>query len=113
MCLPAIPIRYTTPILLLTLDLFRSKHPTSSGNPLNYYTFGIGSLNQEGVKGMAHTAKDKGRLLNRVRRIKGQITAIERALDGDQECSKEPQTIAACRGAINGLMAEVLEGHVR
>jgi FrmR/RcnR family transcriptional regulator, repressor of frmRAB operon len=62
---------------------------------------------------MAHTTKDKEKLLNRVRRIKGQITAIEKALDGDQECSKVLQTIAACRGAINGLMAEVMEGHVR
>jgi DNA-binding FrmR family transcriptional regulator len=63
---------------------------------------------------MAHTTKDKEKLLNRIRRIKGQITAIEKALDDDQECSKVLQTIAACRGAIiNGLMAEVLEGHVR
>ncbi|OLB27375.1 MAG: transcriptional regulator [Acidobacteria bacterium] len=62
---------------------------------------------------MAHTTKDKEKLLNRVRRIKGQIGAIEKALDDDQECSKVLQTIAACRGAINGLMAEVLEGHVR
>jgi FrmR/RcnR family transcriptional regulator, repressor of frmRAB operon len=62
---------------------------------------------------MAHTTKDKEKLLNRVRRIKGQISAIEKALDDDQECSKVLQTIAACRGAINGLMAEVMEGHVR
>jgi DNA-binding FrmR family transcriptional regulator len=62
---------------------------------------------------MAHTTKDKEKLLNRVRRIKGQISAIEKALDEDQECSKVLQTIAACRGAMNGLMAEVMEGHVR
>ena len=62
---------------------------------------------------MAHTSKDKERLLNRVRRIKGQINGIEKALEDDAECSKVLQTIAACRGAINGLMAEVLEGHVR
>ncbi|HYL85106.1 MAG TPA: metal/formaldehyde-sensitive transcriptional repressor [Candidatus Angelobacter sp.] len=62
---------------------------------------------------MGHTTKDKQKLLQRIRRIKGQITAIERALDADEECSKVLQTIAACRGAINGLMAEVLEGHVR
>jgi DNA-binding FrmR family transcriptional regulator len=53
------------------------------------------------------------KLLNRVRRIKGQIRAIEKALDGDQECSKVLQTIAACRGTSNGLMAEVMEGPVR
>jgi DNA-binding FrmR family transcriptional regulator len=62
---------------------------------------------------MAHTTKDRERLLNRVRRIKGQINAIEKALEDNEECSKVLQTIAACRGAINGLMAEVLEGHVR
>jgi DNA-binding FrmR family transcriptional regulator len=58
---------------------------------------------------MAHTTKDKEKLMNRVRRIKGQIEAIEKALDEDQECSKVLQTIAASRG----LMAEVMEGHVR
>ena len=62
---------------------------------------------------MAHITKDKEKLLHRIRRIKGQINAIEKALDGEEECSKVLQTIAACRGAINGLMAEVLEGHVR
>ena len=62
---------------------------------------------------MAHTKKDKEKLLNRVNRIKGQLNAIEKALEGDEDCSRVLQTIAACRGAINGLMAEVLEGHVR
>ena len=62
---------------------------------------------------MAHITKDREKLLNRIRRIKGQITAVEKAVDANEECSKVLQTIAACRGAINGLMAEVLEGHVR
>jgi len=62
---------------------------------------------------LGHTTKDKERLLNRVRRIQGQIAGVEKALEADEECSKVLQTIAACRGAINGLMAEVLEGHVR
>jgi FrmR/RcnR family transcriptional regulator, repressor of frmRAB operon len=62
---------------------------------------------------MAHTTKDKEKLLNRISRIKGQINAIEKALDSNDDCSKVLQTIAACRGAINGLMAEVLEGLVR
>ena len=62
---------------------------------------------------MAHTTKDKERLLNRVRRIKGQMNGIEKALQDNEDCSRVLQTIAACRGAINGLMAEVLEGHVR
>jgi DNA-binding FrmR family transcriptional regulator len=62
---------------------------------------------------MAHTTKKREKLLNRVRRIKGQVNGIEQALEADEDCSKVLQTIAACRGAINGLMAEVLEGHVR
>ncbi len=61
---------------------------------------------------MAHTVKDKDNLLLRVRRIRGQIDAIERALDSEQECSGVLQLMAACRGALNGLMAEVIEGHV-
>jgi DNA-binding FrmR family transcriptional regulator len=59
------------------------------------------------------TTKDKVRLLSRVRRIREQVEAIERALDADQECSSVLQLMAACCGALNGLMAEVLEGHVR
>ena len=62
---------------------------------------------------MAHTTKDKARRLSRVRRIRGQVEAIERALDGEHECSSVLQLMAACRGALNGLMAEVLEGHIR
>lgn len=63
---------------------------------------------------MAHTQKDKKKLLNRVRRIRGQIDAIERALEEDlEECSSVLQTIASCRGAINGLMGEIIEGHIR
>jgi FrmR/RcnR family transcriptional regulator, repressor of frmRAB operon len=62
---------------------------------------------------MAHTIRDKTKLLNRVRRIRGQVDAIEKALLAEQDCSAILQTIAACRGAINGLMAEIMEGHVR
>ena len=62
---------------------------------------------------MAHTTKDKKKLLGRVRRIRGQVEAIERAIDTKQECFSVLQLMAACRGALNGLMAEVMEGHVR
>ena len=62
---------------------------------------------------MAHTIRDKKKLLNRVRRISGQLAAVEKALAEDQDCSAILMTIAACRGAINGLMAEVIEGHIR
>lgn len=62
---------------------------------------------------MPHTIQGKQRLLARVRRIKGQAEALETALEKETECSAVLQQIAAIRGAINGLMAEVLEGHIR
>ncbi|RRS04495.1 metal/formaldehyde-sensitive transcriptional repressor [Aquabacterium soli] len=62
---------------------------------------------------MAHTATGKNRLITRVRRIKGQADALERALAEEGECLAVLQQIAAIRGAVNGLMTEVLEGHVR
>jgi DNA-binding FrmR family transcriptional regulator len=62
---------------------------------------------------VSHTTKDKKKLLSRIRRIKGQSEAIERALEGDGECEEILQLVASCRGALNGLMAELIEGHVR
>lgn len=62
---------------------------------------------------MAHTIRDKKKLLNRLRRIRGQVEAIERLVEQEEDCSAILQTIAACRGAVNGLMAEVIEGHIR
>jgi DNA-binding FrmR family transcriptional regulator len=61
---------------------------------------------------VSHTITDKKRLINRVRRIRGQIEGIEKALEDEKDCSSVLQDIAACRGAINGLMSEVLEGHI-
>ena len=62
---------------------------------------------------MAHTVRDKQQLINRVRRIRGQLDAVEKALNEELECSAILQTLAACRGAINGLVGEVIEGHIR
>lgn len=61
---------------------------------------------------MAHTTRDKEKLLVRVRRIRGQIEAIERSLKEERECTELLQLVAACRGALNGLMAELVEGHI-
>lgn len=61
---------------------------------------------------MSHTIKDK-KILTRVRRIKGQAEAIEKAIEKGIECSAILQQIAAVRGAVNGLMTEVLEGYIR
>jgi FrmR/RcnR family transcriptional regulator, repressor of frmRAB operon len=62
---------------------------------------------------MAHTTEEKKKLLNRVRRIRGQVEAIERTLDQEAECSEVLHNISACRGAMDALMAEVIEGHIR
>jgi DNA-binding FrmR family transcriptional regulator len=61
----------------------------------------------------ARPLRDQRELVNRVRRLRGQVDAIERALAGEASCSDLLQRITAARGAINGLMAEVLEEHVR
>jgi DNA-binding FrmR family transcriptional regulator len=62
---------------------------------------------------MSHTIQEKTKLLNRVRRIRGQVDAIERALETEASCGDVMQRITSCRGAINGLLAEVVEDHIR
>ncbi len=59
-----------------------------------------------------HTIKDKAKLLTRVRRIQGQAAALEKQLDQEGDCTAVLQQIAAIRGAVNGLMAAVIEGHL-
>ena len=43
----------------------------------------------------------------------GQVGAIEKTLDQEAECSDVLHNISACRGAMDSLMAEVIEGHIR
>jgi DNA-binding FrmR family transcriptional regulator len=62
---------------------------------------------------VSHTKSEKVKLLNRVRRVRGQIEALERALESEQGCAAVLHLIVAARGAINGLMAEVIEDHIR
>ena len=62
---------------------------------------------------MTHTIREKQKLLARVRRLRGQIEAIERALEGEAGCEQVMHLIAGARGAMAGLMAEVVEDHVR
>lgn len=62
---------------------------------------------------MGHIASNRDDLLKRVKRIAGQIQAIERALEGDHDCAKTLHLVAATRGAINGLMDEIIENHAR
>jgi DNA-binding FrmR family transcriptional regulator len=60
-----------------------------------------------------HTIREKAKLLARVRRIRGQVEAAERALESEKGCAEVLHLIAAARGAINSLMVEVLEDHIR
>lgn len=60
-----------------------------------------------------HTLRDQNKLINRVRRLRGQVDAVERALAANASCSEIIQRVTAARGAIDGLMAQLLEEHVR
>lgn len=62
---------------------------------------------------MTHTIRSKQKLLARVRRLRGQVEAIERALEGEAGCEQVMHLLAGARGAMAGLMAEVVEDHVR
>ncbi len=62
---------------------------------------------------MSHLLTNKAKLISRVRKIRGQVDAIEKALNAERECSAMLQMISACRCAINGLMSEVMEGHIQ
>lgn len=61
---------------------------------------------------MSHTVRDKKKLLARVNRIRGQLNGIERALESEQGCIEVLRQITSCRGAMNGLLAVVLEEHI-
>lgn len=62
---------------------------------------------------MSHTVKHKNKLLARVRRLKGQIEAVERSLEAEAPCGEVLNLVASIRGALTGLTAELIEDHVR
>jgi DNA-binding FrmR family transcriptional regulator len=62
---------------------------------------------------MSHTIREKQKLLARVRRIRGQVEAIERALESEAGCEPVMHLLASTRAALAGLTAEVVEDHVR
>ena len=62
---------------------------------------------------MAHTASEKKSLLVRVNRIQGQLESIRTAIEEERECADVLQQIAACRGAVNSLLVEIVEGEIR
>lgn len=61
---------------------------------------------------MSHTIRDQEKLIARVRRLKGQIEGIERALLSKKPCGEILRQLASARGAMNGLTAEVMEDHL-
>jgi DNA-binding FrmR family transcriptional regulator len=62
---------------------------------------------------MTQTAKDKQKLVARIRRIRGQVDAIERSLTNEDDCADVLMLLANVRGGVNSLMGEVLEDHIR
>lgn len=62
---------------------------------------------------MTHTIRDKTKLIARVRRIRGQVEGVERALEAEADCAEVLRQLASIRGAMNGLTREVMEGHLR
>ena len=62
---------------------------------------------------MGHVSREKVKLLNRLRRLRGQIEAIERADDADEECAGVLRQATSARGALDGFIAEVIEDHIR
>ena len=62
---------------------------------------------------MSHVVHEKQKLLNRVRRLRGQVDAIERALESENSCNEVMRLLTAARGALNGMMAEVVQDHIQ
>ena len=62
---------------------------------------------------MSHMSREKLDLVNRTKKVIGQLEAVLRALDADAQCADVLQRLAAARGAINSLMAELMEDHIR
>ena len=61
---------------------------------------------------MTHAVVEKQKLLNRIRRVRGQIDALERAVEAEEGCIEAMRLLTAVRGAINAIMAEVVEDHI-
>jgi DNA-binding FrmR family transcriptional regulator len=58
-------------------------------------------------------SKEKQKLLSRIKRLAGQVDAVERAVTAGDECADILMLLAAIRGGVNSLMAEILEVHIR
>jgi FrmR/RcnR family transcriptional regulator, repressor of frmRAB operon len=85
----------------------------SSANVYSYPVYDLQSVHIAQGGPVPHSPQEKKLVLSRVRRLRGQVEALERALEAGAECAPVLQQIAAVRGAVNGLMAGVLESHLR
>lgn len=62
---------------------------------------------------MGHVGREKTKLLNRLKRLRGQVEAVERAVEADETCVNVLQQATSARGALDGFIAEVIEDHIR
>ncbi len=62
---------------------------------------------------MRHTIREKSKIVSRVNRLKGQLDAFAKAIEAEEECYQVMQLLASCRGALNGLMGDIIEQHIR
>ena len=62
---------------------------------------------------MSHLSREKLDLVNRTKKVIGQLESVLRGLNDDEQCADVLQRLAAARGAINSLMGELLEDHIR
>jgi DNA-binding FrmR family transcriptional regulator len=86
----------------------KAKTLSTSSQPFRYHN----PLSVIGLP-LSHTIREKAKLLNRVRRLRGQVEAIERALEAEAECADVMNIVVSIRGAANGLLAELMEDHIR
>jgi DNA-binding FrmR family transcriptional regulator len=72
----------------------------------------VGIVNH-GADAMSIHEREKMKLMQRVRRLRGQLDAVERLVGSGGDCGEQLMLLAAVRGGVNGLMADVLETHIR
>lgn len=61
---------------------------------------------------VAHTKQDRKKIISRINRLKGQLDSTARLLERDADCYKVLQVLSSCRGALNGLMGDLVDGHI-
>ena len=62
---------------------------------------------------MSHLSREKLDLVNRTKKVIGQLESVLRGLNDDDSCAEVLQRLSAARGAINSLMGELMEDHIR